>query len=104
MWETLEIMHRLCVTVDCCGREIQDMVQRRLVSTCCRQLGYRYISEFSYKVYVQGSTLFSVMHILGGCCRQTDPLVQVQLQATRNLLWVGRLHPRSAIEYEDEGK
>ena len=35
-----------------------------------------------------------------GCCRQTDPLVQVQLQATRVFLGVGRLHLRSAIEYE----
>ena len=33
-----------------------------------------------------------------GCCRQTDPLVQVQLQAAR--IFLGRLHPRSAIEYE----
>ena len=35
-----------------------------------------------------------------GSCRQTDPLVQVQLQATRVFWGVGRLHPRSAIEYE----
>ena len=36
------------------------------------------------------------------CCRQTDPLVQVQLRAARVFLGVGRLHPRSAIiiEYE----
>ena len=35
-----------------------------------------------------------------GCCRQTDPLVQVQLRAARIFFGVGRLHPRSAIEYE----
>jgi len=35
-----------------------------------------------------------------GCCRQTDPLVQVQLQAAIIFLGVGRLHPRSAIEYK----
>ena len=33
-------------------------------------------------------------------CRQTDPLVQVQLRGARIFLGVGRLHPRSAIEYE----
>ena len=35
-----------------------------------------------------------------GCCRQTDSLVQVQLRAARIFFGVGRLHPRSAIEYE----
>ena len=35
-----------------------------------------------------------------GCCRQTDPLAQVQLRVARIFLWVGRLHPISAIEYE----
>ena len=34
------------------------------------------------------------------CCIQTDPLVQVQLRAARIVLGVGRLHPRSASEYE----
>ena len=35
-----------------------------------------------------------------GYCRQTESLVQVQLQAARIFLWVGRLNPRSVIEYE----
>ena len=30
----------------------------------------------------------------------TESLVQVQLQAARIFLWVGRLNPRSVIEYE----
>ena len=38
--------------------------------------------------------------LCAGCCRQTDPLVKVQLRAARIFFGVGRLHPRSAIEYE----
>ena len=37
---------------------------------------------------------------LWGCCRQAEPLVPSAAASCQNLLEMGRLHPRSAIEHE----